>query len=85
MPTINLLGMNKDRQLALLERARRELAVGDDTLARQLLVSAAQQLAAKVRHNADEAISGLNKIRASVLQPTSCDGTDASSKTRSAP
>ena len=68
MTRINVLGISESQRQALVERAQRDLAAGDETLARELLVVAAQQLAARVRHHADEALTKLNRMRASVLQ-----------------
>ena len=67
MSTINILGMSQDTRQELIDRAKRELLAGDERLARQLLVAAAQQFAAQSRHHADEVLTRLDIARRALV------------------
>ncbi len=69
MATMNILGMSEGVRQELVVRAQRELAAGDDYLARQIAVAAGQQLAALLRHHADEILTALETFRNSVTAP----------------
>jgi hypothetical protein len=77
MALINLLRLNEPQRHALIQRARHELAAGDERLARELLVAAGQQLAARIRHHVDEAVTSLNSLRASLLENTAAAPPDS--------
>ncbi|MEI8195065.1 MAG: hypothetical protein WCI73_04070 [Phycisphaerae bacterium] len=66
MATLNILGMPEVQCQELAARAGRELARGDDRLARQLVTAAAQQFAAQSRHHTDEILTHLEALRKSV-------------------
>lgn len=70
MITANILGMSKDELRVLIGMARRELATGDDRLARQVVVSAARQLSAQIQHHVDETLTELTTLRNSLTAMT---------------
>jgi hypothetical protein len=67
--TKNILATSDDARKELTAPAQRQLAIGDDRLATQLIVAAARQFAAQTRHHADEILTALESMRKSVETP----------------